>query len=95
VPVLLKLHSAFGVDVQMFSEDEEARLIAELREALADVSATDPVSLAEIRELATNMPAVGRSLIGVNATHCHPGMCRTPRLHQCTGEQTPHCRHLA
>ena len=37
VSVLLKINAAFGVDVQMFSEDEEARLIAGLREALADV----------------------------------------------------------
>jgi len=66
VSVLLKINAAFGVDVQMFSEDEEARLIAGLREALADVSAADPVSLAEIRELASNMPAVGRSLIGLH-----------------------------
>lgn len=66
VSVLLKINAAFGVDVQMFSEDEEARLIAGLREALADVSAADPVSLAEIRELASNMPAVGRSLINLH-----------------------------
>jgi len=66
VSVLLKINAAFGVDVQMFSDDEEARLIAGLREALADVAAADPVSLAEIRELAANMPAVGRSLIGLH-----------------------------
>lgn len=32
VPVLLKLNAVFGVDVQQFSEDDEARLIADLRE---------------------------------------------------------------
>lgn len=63
VAVLLKLNAAFGLDVQMFAEDGEARLISDLREALAEVSAADPVSLAEIRELAGNMPAVGRNLI--------------------------------
>lgn len=61
VPVLLKINSVFGVDVQLFSEDEEARLITDLRDALAD--GVEAVSLAEIRELAMNMPAVARMLL--------------------------------
>jgi predicted transcriptional regulator/plasmid maintenance system antidote protein VapI len=64
VPVLLKLNAVFGVDVQLFSDDEEARLISELRDALAEV--TEPVSLAEIREIAANMPAVGRALVSLH-----------------------------
>ena len=36
VPVLLKISAALGVDVQRFSDDEEARLIAGLNEVLAD-----------------------------------------------------------
>ncbi len=63
VPVLLKINAVFGVDVQLFSEDEEARLITELRDALSDEPET--VSVAEIRELAANMPAVGRTLISL------------------------------
>ncbi|MDK2762057.1 MAG: short-chain fatty acyl-CoA regulator family protein [Sphingopyxis sp.] len=61
VPVLLKINQVFGVDVQLFSEDEEGRLITELRDALAE--GTEDVSLAEVRELAMNMPAVGRTLV--------------------------------
>ena len=49
VPVLLKINAAFGVDVQMFSEDDEARMIAGLREVLADGAPQESVSLAEIR----------------------------------------------
>lgn len=64
VPVLLKLNAVFGVDVQLFSEDEEARLITDLRDALSE--AAESVSLAEIRELAMNMPAVGRTLISLH-----------------------------
>ncbi|MCP1469448.1 hypothetical protein J3E64_001123 [Sphingobium sp. OAS761] len=64
VPVLLKINSVFGVDVQLFSEDEEARLITELRDALSD--SAEAISVAEIRELATNMPAVGRTLISLH-----------------------------
>jgi len=64
VQVLLKLHSTLGVDIQQFSEDDEARLIASLREALAD--AADPVALAELQEVATQMPALGRAVIALH-----------------------------
>ncbi|WP_414900918.1 short-chain fatty acyl-CoA regulator family protein [Sphingomonas flavalba] len=64
VPVLLRLNAAFGIDVQLFSEDDEARLITDLRDVLAD--GTETVSLAEMRELAMNMPAVGRTLIALH-----------------------------
>jgi XRE family transcriptional regulator, fatty acid utilization regulator len=69
VPVLLKLSTAFGLDVRQFSEDDEARLITELREALADGALAEPVSLAEIRELAANMPAIGRALVAFHRRH--------------------------
>ncbi len=64
VPVLLKLHRTLGVDIQQFSEDEEARLIAGLREALAD--AAEPVALPELQEVATQMPALGRAVIALH-----------------------------
>lgn len=64
VPVLLKINAVFGIDVQLFSEDEEARLITDLRDALSD--GAESVSLAEIRELASNMPAVGRTLVSLH-----------------------------
>ncbi|EJU14303.1 XRE family transcriptional regulator [Sphingomonas sp. LH128] len=64
MPVLLKINAVFGVDVQLFSEDEEARLITDLRDALSD--GTEAVSVAEVRELALNMPAVGRTLVALH-----------------------------
>lgn len=64
VPVLLKINAVFGIDVQLFSEDEEGRLITELRDALTEGS--EDVSLAEVRELAMNMPAVGRTLVALH-----------------------------
>ena len=66
IPVLLKLNAAFGVDVQLFSEDEEARLVADLRETLSDPQIGETISTAELRELAINMPAVGRVLVSLN-----------------------------
>lgn len=63
VPILLKINSVFGVDVQLFSEDEEARLIADLRDVLADPGLEEEIALTEIREIAANMPAVGRAML--------------------------------
>nr|WP_060984071.1 short-chain fatty acyl-CoA regulator family protein [uncultured Acidovorax sp.] len=63
VSLLLKLNRALGVDIQQFSEDEEARLIAALREALAD--APEPISLPELQEVATQMPALGRAIVAL------------------------------
>lgn len=63
VPILLKINSVFGVDVQLFSEDEEARLIADLRDVLADPGLDEEIALTEIREIAANMPAVGRAIV--------------------------------
>lgn len=66
VPVLLALNSVFGLDVQSFAEGDEARLISDLREALADPSLGETIAIAELRELAQNMPAVGRALVNLN-----------------------------
>ena len=66
VPVLLRLNAAFGVDVQLFSEEEEGRLITDLREALSDGAQGAPIATAELRALATDMPAVGRALVALH-----------------------------
>src|ERR1700755_3241182 len=63
VPVLLKVSAAFGVDVQVFSEEAEARMIAALREALSAAAPDDHVAAAELRQLATSLPTVGRALL--------------------------------
>jgi predicted transcriptional regulator/transcriptional regulator with XRE-family HTH domain len=66
VPVLLKLNAAFGIDVQLFSEDDEARLIGDLKEALSDPVLGEAIVTAELRELASNMPAVGRAFVSLH-----------------------------
>lgn len=65
-PVLLRLTEVLGVDVQMFSEGEEARLVADLREAFADQAGGEGVSFAEIREIAAAMPAAGREIVALH-----------------------------
>ena len=71
LPVLLALNSVFGLDVQSFAEGDEARLISDLREALADPSLGELIATAELRELALNMPAVGRALVNLNRKYRH------------------------
>lgn len=67
VAVLLKINRALGVDIQEFSEDEEARLVAGLQEALAD--APEAITLPELTEVAIQMPALGRALIALHRRH--------------------------
>ena len=66
VAVLLKVSRALGVDVQQFSEDEETRLVVAMQEALVDHPGGEPVALPELREIAAQMPAVGRALLALH-----------------------------
>jgi len=66
VPVLLRISSVLGVDVQRFSDDDEGRLVAELSDVLGDAGLAvtgEKVAMSEIRELAAQMPAVARALL--------------------------------
>ncbi|MCX5072239.1 short-chain fatty acyl-CoA regulator family protein [Streptomyces sp. NPDC054949] len=63
VPVLLRLTEAFGVDPGFFSERDTSRLVADLREALAQQVAEARVSPSDLSELATRMPAVASVLL--------------------------------
>ena len=59
----MRLTEAFGVDAGFFSAQDSSRLIAELREALADEAVAVRVPDREIAELAANQPSVARALI--------------------------------
>ncbi|MET0333133.1 MAG: short-chain fatty acyl-CoA regulator family protein [Rhizobacter sp.] len=61
VPVLLRLQASFGVDLQLFSEDEEARLLAQLQDAVAGAGGMVP--MAEVQALAQQMPALAQRVI--------------------------------
>lgn len=65
VPLLLRINEQFGVDVQMFSDSDEAALVTDLRDVFAE-SGADGVSPVEIRALAANMPAVARAVIDLH-----------------------------
>lgn len=64
VAVLLKINRAFGIDIQQFSEDEELRLIATLRDALA--TTPEPVDATELHEVATQMPSIVRAMLALH-----------------------------
>lgn len=64
VPLLLRINAQLGVDVQLFSEDEATKLIADVRDALADTGVD--ASFAEIRALASNMPVIARAVIDLH-----------------------------
>lgn len=63
VPVLLRLTEAFGVDAAFFSERDANRLMADLREAMADEVTAGRVSASDVSELASKLPAVGEVLV--------------------------------
>ncbi|MFG1430566.1 short-chain fatty acyl-CoA regulator family protein [Xanthobacter sp. V2C-8] len=71
VPVLLKINAIFGVDVQLFSEGDEGRLVADLREVFADPLNGEQVSLAELKEVASAMPALGRAVVALHRRWRH------------------------
>lgn len=63
VAVLLRLQSELGVDLQFFSEDDEARLFAQLHEIVAETAVPGGVPDAELRTLAQQMPALSQLLL--------------------------------
>ena len=67
VSVLLKLNRALGIDVQELSEDEEARLVAGLKEVFADTA--ESIALPELQEVAAQMPAIGRAVLALHRRH--------------------------
>lgn len=70
VAVLLKIHKALGVDIQQFSEDEEARLLAQLRDAMATLPQPEgAVPLPELRSVAAKMPQLAKALLAMHQRH--------------------------
>src|ERR1700722_5364097 len=69
--VLLKLASVYDADLSQFSAEDADRLVAQLRDVLTDPSVGEQISMAEIRELAASMPAVGRYVIELHRRYRH------------------------
>jgi len=63
VAVQLRLQSALGVDLQLFSDDDEARLTSQLQAVVAQSADGGGVSQAELRAMAQQMPGLAQMLI--------------------------------
>ena len=64
------LAARFGVDVAVFSMDDADRLMADLREALADpLFAETPWSAAELQIMAANAPGLGHAFLALYRAH--------------------------
>lgn len=66
VSVLLSLSGTFGIDPQDFSGEEEARMVAELRDALANLPPAAQPSDSELRALAGDHPGIARAFVALS-----------------------------
>ncbi|MDX8347610.1 short-chain fatty acyl-CoA regulator family protein [Cognatiyoonia sp. IB215446] len=68
--VVLGLAQEFGFDVTELQSGDEARLVGDMREALADpVFAGDAPALADLRLTAANAPALARAFLDLHAAY--------------------------
>ena len=68
--VVLGLAQEFGFDVTELQSGDEARLVSDMREALADpVFAGDAPALADLRLAAANAPTLARALLDLHAAY--------------------------
>lgn len=90
VPVLLRMQASLGVDLQFFSEDEEARLIAEVREIVDESGRQKPVSAAEVQALVGQMPALAEAFVRLHK-RCRTAEERLTMLADgIDGDRNPH-----
>ncbi|NNU81330.1 DUF2083 domain-containing protein [Halovulum dunhuangense] len=67
--LVLALAREFGYDVTELSAGESARLIADMREALADPVFSDPPLQAELQLVASNAPRLARAFLQLHRAH--------------------------
>ncbi len=68
--VVLALATEFGFDVTELQSGDEARLVGDLREALADPALAGPApALADLRLVAANAPTVARAFLDLHAAY--------------------------
>ena len=72
VPVLKRITEAFGVDATFFSRDDDSRLLAELKDVVADQELGAPsVELQELSELIYRHPAIARSVVEMHRRYAN------------------------
>ncbi|MGF0167268.1 short-chain fatty acyl-CoA regulator family protein [Streptomyces koyangensis] len=83
VPVLLRLTESFGLDPEFFSERDASRLLADLRETLADELDRALLSPADLKDLAGRLPHVAALLLDLGRRN----RTLTERLAEFTGSR--------
>ncbi len=62
--VLLKLAQRFAVDIAAFNQDDDARLLSEVMEALSDpLFDVHGIKVGDVKDLLTTSPAIGRAIL--------------------------------
>jgi transcriptional regulator with XRE-family HTH domain/Zn-dependent peptidase ImmA (M78 family) len=84
--VLLRLQTRLGVDSHFFSEDDDARLLAQLRDVLADISGEIP--LAEMQAMVQQTPALAETLVRLHR-RCRNAEERVNSLANSGGDRQP------
>lgn len=69
VSVLLRITQAFGVDTEFFANNDTARLVADVREAMLDEIVGADVSTSELNDLATNLPGIAQALVRLHRSY--------------------------
>jgi predicted transcriptional regulator/transcriptional regulator with XRE-family HTH domain len=64
--LIANITQLFGLDSALFSEEEEGRLVADMREALSSCGPDEQIGIAESREVVSNMPQLARALIALH-----------------------------
>ena len=83
VPVLLRLTESFGLDPEFFSERDASRLLADLRETLADELDRALLSPADLKDLTGRMPHMAALLLDLGRKN----RALTERLAELTGSR--------
>ncbi|MFN3259066.1 MAG: short-chain fatty acyl-CoA regulator family protein [Pikeienuella sp.] len=66
---LIGLSETYGADLAVFETDETARLVADLREALADPAFEPKPGLADVELLAANAPRLAHAFLALHRAH--------------------------
>jgi predicted transcriptional regulator/transcriptional regulator with XRE-family HTH domain len=73
VPVLLRIAQAFDIELASLVDDDDARLVADLREAVGDPAfgGGGPVGLAELRNVAAASPELAKRMLSLYQSYRH------------------------
>ncbi|MBP2299340.1 helix-turn-helix domain-containing protein [Azospirillum picis] len=70
LPVLMRIAATFELELSAFLEDEDSRLVSDLREALADpLFAGPPPTMAELRSAVGSSPELARRVLGLHQAY--------------------------